>query len=161
MARRSYNTKGIRFWIFAAWCAMMVVYVSFFFVVGAVPSLGVNRQEASDVAVRTIFIHLPVLAAFGSFWFSIDQDTSASQFKPSMPKQEAYAIWMLTGLVHVIVVLYLVLFLVAFPPDFPDTYEDSFRGIANFGVDLLVILSGLAYLPVEFLTRRKVVLTDG
>ena len=163
MARRSYKTTEIRFWLFASWCLMMVVYVAFFFLIGAVPALGVDRKEASDVAVRTIFIHLPVLAAFGSFWFSIDQSSArdGDQFKPSMPKQEAIAVWMLTGLIHVIVVLYFLLFLVVFPPEYPDVYEDSFRGIANFGIDLLVILSGVAYLPVEFLTRRKVVLESG
>lgn len=137
----------------------MLVYVLGFFTLGAIPSLGVERREATDVAVRTIFIHLPVLAAFGSFWFSIDSDTQDThQFKRSMPKQEAIAIWVLTGLVHIIVLVYLVLFLVVFPPEWPETDADTFKGIASFGIDLLVILSGLAYLPVEFLTRRKVVM---
>ena len=162
MARRSFSTKGIRFWLFITWCLMMLMYVIFFFSLGAIPSLGVNREEASDVAVRTIFIHLPVLAAFGSFWFSIDQSqaTANSQFRPSMPKQEAFAVWVLTAIVHTIVITYLFLYLVLSPPEYPNSYEDSFRGISNFGIDLLVILSGLAYMPVEFLTRRKVVLKE-
>ena len=77
-----------------------------------------------------------------------------------MSFEEVFALCAMTGLVHIIALTYLVANMY-FLESFPEEGGVSFRDIGETFIDLFVMLSPLSYLPVEFLTRRKIKPTSG
>jgi hypothetical protein len=143
------------------WAFLFFVYVSMMLATSL--KAGIVAAQATEAAWNIAYILLPVLTAFASFFFAPivhgpndpDRDDEDPLGAMSIRSDRLFAAFLLTFMVHAIVMAYFLLFLIA--PNFADemrqtqTYESALSG----GLKLMVLLFSLAVAPVGWLLDPK------
>src|SRR5262249_12335011 len=146
---RSMRMSRARFLLFNFWLVMFLLYVLCFLVLGALePKIGF--EQGSNAAWKMAYIQLPILSAFASFWFvpNLGQQRLARD-NPTLDTHRVYAMFALTGIVHVVLVVYFVMGVVLVKWDYPDRGE-AFADRVDTGARLMVWLFSLAIVPVGY-----------
>ena len=139
-----------RVMLFGIWAALFVVYVAMFLLMARFKDVDV--LEARGAAWRSAYILIPILSAFASFWFLSKSGHQIDVVPPHVLNTEhVYGMFGLTAVVHGLVLLYFLTSVVfhTFPLD-PGPGE-GFDDSVDFGLNLLLLLSSLAVLPVGWL----------
>ncbi|WP_442505477.1 hypothetical protein SH528x_004267 [Novipirellula sp. SH528] len=153
----SWPRKQVRVYLFATWLLIALAYVFFFLILGAFQEYSDVKVDARNSAWSTIYINLPVLTAFASFWFLPQQGQGNQDDESMIDTHAAFAAFAVTGFVHLIVGGYFFLCLVIDPPSaLPAANEEGFAEVAKSGLDMMVFLLSLAVLPVTYITNQKV-----
>ena len=103
--------------LFTLWCLLFATYLIMFLLVGRYKP-DVSPSQAIDAAWRIGYIMLPVLSAFASFWFVGELGAGTDDLHVRIPGSKAYAAFVLTALVHCIMLSYFVLYVVTRTFDF-------------------------------------------
>jgi hypothetical protein len=141
--------------LFCIWVALLVVYFIMFLLTGL--KAGITIEQAGESCWKIIYVILPVLSAFASFWFL--PKARPTNDVPDLEPVEfttLLAMFVVTGVFHALVLLY---FLIAvLMPDFgfDDGDPKSYAGRVDFGVKLLVVFSAILVLPVGYVLGTPV-----
>ena len=149
--------RRVRTALFIIWTIIFAAYVLFFLAVGWIKDLDADDVRAA--AWRSAYLLLPVLSAFAGFWFpgNRGQEKRADE---RIDWEAAFAAFVLTALVHGIVLLYFTFYVALY--DFPHgaNHNERFETRVDWGLNLLLFLSSLAVAPVAYVLRRPVSLGD-
>jgi hypothetical protein len=146
--RRRYAIGQARVALFSLWVVAFVVYVFLFLATST--KKGVTFDQASQAAWNVAYVLVPIITAFGSFWFSPKGDSRQSSANKKIDGVQLYAMFALTSVFHVIVLGYFAfaIFLVDFYD--PVTPDISYADRVDTGIKWLMLLSAFAVLPVGF-----------
>lgn len=163
-ASSSYRVMSVRLWLFFAWVCIAFCYVAFFLIIGRAKT-GVDPAECRNAVWQIVYITLPVLSAFASFWFKPHSGTFEAEHDrvgAKVRKDRVIAMFVLTAFVHGVVWLYWIINIALSDlPQFPADDQSSFEEVVRGGMNLLVFLSSIAILPVGYLTQVDVRLPNG
>jgi hypothetical protein len=140
--------------VFSIWSILFLVYLGMFLAVAQYHP-DIDPVEARGAAWRVAYILVPVLSAFASFWFvpqaagSPQPETDGGVVRPD----RAYAMFVLTGVVHSIVLFYFLISVVLHRYPLSPPPGEAFLDRVDWGLNLLLFLSSLAVLPVGWLLR--------
>jgi membrane-associated phospholipid phosphatase len=142
----------VRFRLFMLWLVVFGIYVTAF---QTLPYLKpeISDKEAADAAWKSAYILLPIVVAFGSFYFGNDFNAELEDTETIHPRR-AKAVIMFTALFHVLVLTYFCFHVFLARYSFPVNDSDSFAGRVSDGHKWLMMLSVLAVTPVGFVLKR-------
>ena len=97
-----------RTFLFSLWAAFFLTYV--LMILFTSKKEGVGFALASEAAWKICYVLLPILTAFASFWFSPRTKKQRDEDKKKVVEPvEIYAVFVLTGIFHVLVMTYFLL----------------------------------------------------
>ena len=138
-----------RITLFCIWVAIFAIYWTMLSLTGL--KAGVTREQASESCWKINYVIFPVLAAFASFWFvpqASNGITASDNRKVDFGR--LLAMFVLTGVIHSLVLLYFVVHVITpdfgFPDDEPRSYEASVDG----AIKIFCVFSSILVLPVGF-----------
>jgi hypothetical protein len=141
-----------RLTLFFIWVGITAVYVALF--LGTSLKRGILFEQALEAVWKILYVLVPVLMAFISFWF-IPRVGRKPADEPDLDLAQTWAMFVATILVHVIVLAVFV-FAVVMPdfgyPDQQKSYSDRVDG----GMKILLLLSSLAVGPLGYVLGQQV-----
>ena len=155
MARsKKISIDRLRIDLFCFWFILMLSYM-LTFLLCALFKDGIDFEGASGAVWRVAYMFVPVLGAFGSFWFSGGTDLTKNGKKEFSSNTR----WLLIGfslLLHIPVVLFLSFGVLA--ADFPNLvastnvgFSDRVESVMRF----LFIVWSVSLLPVGWVLRKS------
>lgn len=142
--------------LFTIWLALFVGYTMMFLMTSY--KSGVTFEQASESSWKIIYVLLPILSAFASFWFlphlQATPQEQQQQRDEVVDSTRAYAIFAVTGAVHVIVFGYFAIGVLFVDFGYPDQLI-SYSDRVDTGMRILVFLSSFVVLPVGFVLKGK------
>jgi hypothetical protein len=142
----------VRIQLFWIWSAVFVIYILIFL---SLPWIRgeISDHDANDAAWKTAYIFLPMLSAFGTFYFAPDFSGESEDTETIHPRQAAAA-YGLTALFHGVAFAWFCFYVFFAKFNYPDNAADSFVERVSACHKVLVFLSCLAVLPVGFILKR-------
>lgn len=150
---RTLKLVHARIYLFTIWAASFLFYIAL--TLGTSLKKGVEFSEASDATWSVAYVLLPILSAFGSFWFLPSVGNAAtSDDDERVDFQRVYAMFVITLIFHISLFTFFSFAVLFKNFNFPDT-GDSYRDRVNLWMKFVVLLSSLAVLPVGYVLKGR------
>jgi hypothetical protein len=141
-----------RFRLFMLWLVVFANYTGAFLILPSIRA-DISYGDSQDAAWKSAYILLPIVVAFGSFYFGNDFNAELEDTETIHPRR-AKAVIMLTALFHAIVLVYFCFHVFLAKYSFSDNPVDSFATRVSDGHKWLMMLSVLAVSPVGYVLKR-------
>jgi hypothetical protein len=151
-----YGINKVRITLFTMWSAFFVITFVIFFLVGRFRK-EINANQAIDAALRIGYLILPVLAAFGTFWFLPSklkggEDDSFIRVDGT----RFFGAITLTATTQGLFLLYVILFIVTKEYSYSPNPGESFMELADRGLMFFSLVCTVGVLPVGFVLGKDV-----
>src|SRR5271170_8025545 len=94
----------VRFRLFMLWLVVFAIYTGAFLILPSIRP-DISYGDSQDAAWKSAYILLPIVVAFGSFYFGNDFNADLEDTETIHPRR-AKSVIMLTALFHALVLVY-------------------------------------------------------
>lgn len=146
------DKEGVRNQLFLVWCFLLVLYVSLFLLSST--KTAVDFTQAADAAWKVAYLIVPVLGAFGGFWFADAAEQEEAREQRRVKPQVRNAVFIITGVLHSLVVMYLVIGVLLENFNLPEGgifYEERVELVLR----VLLLVWSVSLLPVGWLLKGQ------
>ncbi len=138
--------EELRHQMFYFWCGLFIIYIATFLLSSMKTRVG--WPQASDAAWRVAYLIVPVLSAFGSYWFGANEPQKERRIDPRRRR----VMFVLTGILHAAVLLWIVFGVLTV--DFADQEKPkSYVEAVDDVIKTLLLVWSASLIPVGWLLK--------